>query len=281
MSTHVPHSSSVCIHSICVSPDHRRKGVGSHLLREYVSRLENTRKDGSAPYERILLITHEDLRPFYEKCGFEWIGRSEVVHGSRTWFEMRKILDCFPRSPPSTQTSVSLPPAQDHCHDQQIPPGLWDVLQRPSRDRPQVRLLSSFSGRMADVLVSDAGSRVNKFDVLCPRNGCASVILKHGVAKLVERSAVQMEPPEDRPHPLLPTLPAAPATTQWWLVTPSPMAFENIGFSRPVPSQNQATDKKLKLLACAECDLGPLGWSEEGGTEFWLACARVGYRERA
>ena len=38
------------------------------------------------------------------------------------------------------------------------------------------------------------------------------------------------------------------------------------------------TGKKLKLLACAECDLGPLGWSEEGGTEFWLACSRVGYR---
>ena len=35
--------------------------------------------------------------------------------------------------------------------------------------------------------------------------------------------------------------------------------------------------KQLKLLACAECDLGPLGWSEESGSEFWLACARVGY----
>jgi hypothetical protein len=38
-------------------------------------------------------------------------------------------------------------------------------------------------------------------------------------------------------------------------------------------------EKKLRLLACAECDLGPLGWNEEGGTEFWLACARVGYRQ--
>ena len=34
---------------------------------------------------------------------------------------------------------------------------------------------------------------------------------------------------------------------------------------------------KLKLLACAECDLGPLGWCEEGGKEFWLTCTRVGY----
>jgi hypothetical protein len=35
---------------------------------------------------------------------------------------------------------------------------------------------------------------------------------------------------------------------------------------------------RLKLLTCAECDLGPLGWCEEGGKEFWLACARVGYK---
>lgn len=37
-------------------------------------------------------------------------------------------------------------------------------------------------------------------------------------------------------HPLLTALPSPPALTQWWLITPSPMEFENIGFSRPVPS---------------------------------------------
>lgn len=35
--------------------------------------------------------------------------------------------------------------------------------------------------------------------------------------------------------------------------------------------------KKLKFLICADCDLGPLGWAEEGGNEFWLACSRVKY----
>lgn len=33
----------------------------------------------------------------------------------------------------------------------------------------------------------------------------------------------------------------------------------------------------MKLLLCAECDLGPVGWCEEGGSEFYLACNRVGY----
>lgn len=35
-------------------------------------------------------------------------------------------------------------------------------------------------------------------------------------------------------HPLLAELPGPPATTQWWLVRPSPMSFENIGFSKAV-----------------------------------------------
>lgn len=37
-------------------------------------------------------------------------------------------------------------------------------------------------------------------------------------------------------HSLLPILPPPPGTAMWWLVTPTPMAFENIGFTRPVES---------------------------------------------
>ena len=39
------------------------------------------------------------------------------------------------------------------------------------------------------------------------------------------------------------------------------------------------TGASMKLLTCAECDLGPLGWNEVGGKEFWLAAARVAYRQ--
>lgn len=107
-----------------------------------------------------------------------------------------------------------------------------------------------------------------------------------------------MDPPNKPIHPDLTLLPAPPATTHWWLIRPSPFAFENIGFTRPVPPGDKSSGtrsvfevlhslsdapfheeptKKLKLLICAECDLGPLGWTEEGGTEFWLACSRVKY----
>ena len=48
-----------------------------------------------------------------------------------------------------------------------------------------------------------------------------------------------MEPVGLPAHSLLPTLPVPPETAQWWLVEPSPMAFENIGFTRPVQSVSQ------------------------------------------
>lgn len=256
MSTHVPGGSSICIHSVCVSPVCKGKGVGLKLLREYIARLETAHRDKSAPYERILLITHENLRPFYEKAGFEWIGLSRVVHGSQPWYEMRLVLGSSP-SPAA----------------QQPPPGVFEALQRPSNNNPASRLLSSLPGGVNDVSLPESDGLVNKFDLVCPRSDCGSIILRNGVGKLTEAPSVQIEP-TNHPNPLLPPLPPPPNIIPWWLVTPSPMEFENIGFSRPVESLGD----KMKLLACAECDLGPLGWCKEGGKEFWLACSRVGYR---
>jgi hypothetical protein len=60
------------------------------------------------------------------------------------------------------------------------------------------------------------------------------------------------------------------------------MAFENIGFSRPSDAKLIVPDDepkrgRVKFLICAECDLGPVGWSYEGGTEAWVAVERVKY----
>ncbi|KAJ3808554.1 Mss4-like protein [Lentinula aff. lateritia] len=157
-----------------------------------------------------------------------------------------------------------------------LPPvGLWEALQASSsKPRPNPHPLSSFEHGIIDVSESINGEKINRYDLLCPRAECGSVILKRGVAALKER-----EKPSDIPtHPLLPQLPSSSEFTQWWLITPNPMQFENVGFSRPVESLSLSpSGRKVKLLICAECDLGPLGWSEEGGTEFWLACSRVGY----
>ncbi|KAI0674263.1 acyl-CoA N-acyltransferase [Trametes maxima] len=90
MSQHVPGASSICIHSVCVDPEHRQKHIGLNLLRVFVARAERRATTEGASYERVLLITHEELRGFYERAGFEWLGRSAVVYGSRPWYTMRK-----------------------------------------------------------------------------------------------------------------------------------------------------------------------------------------------
>ncbi|KAN0082664.1 Mss4-like protein [Tylopilus felleus] len=160
-----------------------------------------------------------------------------------------------------------------------LPPGILEALQlAPGASADGGR---TFQEALLDLTLphaSEDGVLANKYDLLCPR-GCRSVILKRGVGQLVERSGIEMDSPDHAVDPALGPLPAPPATVQWWLVTPSPMEFENIGFSRPVvrTGNNAASPKRIKFLICADCDVGPLGWSEEGGKEFWLACSRVKY----
>jgi hypothetical protein len=86
------------------------------------------------------------------------------------------------------------------------------------------------------------------------------------------------------------------------------MVFENIGFSQdvlraepldsnenigppadPLDDDSNMTryeppigynEKITKFFACAECDLGPLGWCEDGlnGKIYWIVCNRVRYK---
>ncbi|KIY52199.1 Mss4-like protein, partial [Fistulina hepatica ATCC 64428] len=153
----------------------------------------------------------------------------------------------------------------------QLTPGLVNALKRPPHNRDAGLTFSSFHGTEEFI---DSG--MNKYDLICPREGCGSLILKKGVAKFTERASVQLEP-EGSSSSLFSPLSSPLATTSWWLISPSMMLFENVGFSRTVP--NQPTEgASMKLLACAECDLGPLGWSQVGTSEFWLSCSRVAYR---
>jgi len=171
----------------------------------------------------------------------------------------------------NSSTSAASEPEQTS-----LPPGVFAALL-PRRIRPVPTALASFPGGLTDASTLDSNVLYNKYDLLCPRPECGSIILRTGVAKLLERPSIQLEPTDRTPTQLLP-LPQPPAVTEWWLVAPSPMEFENIGFSKPVAPLNNDGGKQLKLLLCAQCDLGPLGWSEVDGTEFWLACSRVGYR---
>uniref|UniRef100_A0A0G4FCC2 N-acetyltransferase domain-containing protein n=1 Tax=Chromera velia CCMP2878 TaxID=1169474 RepID=A0A0G4FCC2_9ALVE len=87
METHEKDGRTLCIHSVVIHQDFRRRGVGSEMLKAYVRRYTETGKQRGI--DRILLLCHEYLLPFYEKTGFQLVGKSGVVHGSEVWFEMR------------------------------------------------------------------------------------------------------------------------------------------------------------------------------------------------
>jgi len=177
MSQHVLGSSSVCVHSVTITPAHRRKGIASALLREYISRLS-----AAGEYERILLITHEEFQQFYEGVGFEFVGLSPVQHGSRPWYEMRKVL-------PRSEIAPSAPPEQP----QSLPPGLLEAL-KPSGGEATAQILQGFPGGILDVCTLHSGDGVlkNKYDLICPRTGCGCVILKSGVGDLDEKANVDV-----------------------------------------------------------------------------------------
>ncbi|KAL5483515.1 hypothetical protein ACEPAI_8747 [Sanghuangporus weigelae] len=282
MKKHDHNGSSVCIHGVVVASQYQRRGIAIALLNEYVSRI---RRDGLT--KRILLICHENMRALYEKAGFEYIGPSSVVHGPLPWDEMRITLDNLPgeeedegsRDIPSQSSSNALPGSGTGS----FPPGLLEALQQSnsSRNRSSARLLSSFPGTVDDVSNDFDGVKMNKYDISCPRPGCGCIILKAGVGTLVEKELPEIEPAKPPPPGLLAPLPTVGSSVSCWLVQPNPMVFENIGFSRSVDrgigTQGPA-GQTLKLLSCADCDLGPLGWCVVGVPEFWLLCERVGYR---
>ncbi|KAL0574690.1 hypothetical protein V5O48_007275 [Marasmius crinis-equi] len=116
--------------------------------------------------------------------------------------------------------------------DSQIPPGVWEALQSSSRTRPTAKLLKSFENGISDVTDNEGPS--NRYDLLCPRTGCGSIILKKGVGKFVEREESPKIDPSNPPmHPVLVSITSeSEPSSNWWLITPSPMQFENIGFSK-------------------------------------------------
>ena len=88
-----PEGQTVALHSLCVHPGWRARGLGTRVLREYLRRMENEHG-----VERVALIAHDQLVPFYERysearpqltsrSGFVNHGKSESRHGGVTWYD--------------------------------------------------------------------------------------------------------------------------------------------------------------------------------------------------
>ncbi|RIB04560.1 acyl-CoA N-acyltransferase [Gigaspora rosea] len=90
MSYHNPFGKTVCIQTVCVDKLYRGRGVALCMLKEYIKRLKNESQNGdvNGKYERVALICHNHLIPFYQKAGFILKGESEIVHGNEQWYDL-------------------------------------------------------------------------------------------------------------------------------------------------------------------------------------------------
>jgi predicted GNAT family N-acyltransferase len=84
MSKHTPNGRLLCLHSVVIDPNERKKGYGTKLLRAYVDHIRQSEPN----IKKIMLLSKEYLLPFYQECGFKLIGPSIVQHGKETWHDM-------------------------------------------------------------------------------------------------------------------------------------------------------------------------------------------------
>lgn len=81
---------TIAIHSLVVSPEHRNKGLATVLMRSYVQRIKD-----SKIAERIALLAHQELVPFYKTFNFEDMGPSSCTFGGGGWNNMVSGLESF------------------------------------------------------------------------------------------------------------------------------------------------------------------------------------------
>ncbi|CEP14980.1 hypothetical protein [Parasitella parasitica] len=88
MSKHDPEGKTICLHSVCVSPDHRKQGIATRLMLTWIEQLKKINAVNTPQkYKRIALLSRPKLVGLYESVGFKKIGVSEVVHGPEPWID--------------------------------------------------------------------------------------------------------------------------------------------------------------------------------------------------
>jgi GNAT superfamily N-acetyltransferase len=90
-SKHEPDGAILCVHSVCVKENKRRRGVGGKLLQTYLmylkARNNDRKRDNQSELKSVRLLCKKHMIPFYQNCGFTLLGESEVTHGKDAWFD--------------------------------------------------------------------------------------------------------------------------------------------------------------------------------------------------
>ncbi|CDO94648.1 unnamed protein product [Kluyveromyces dobzhanskii CBS 2104] len=74
--THDDASPIVGVHSVVIDPQHQKKNLATLLLTDYIQKLSNQEIG-----DRIVIIAHNELVPFYERVGFKLVGENKEVVG--------------------------------------------------------------------------------------------------------------------------------------------------------------------------------------------------------
>lgn len=83
---HEDQGGTIALHSLAVKPEHQKKQVGTTLMKSYIQRIKE-----AAIADRIALLAHDHMIPFYEALGFENYGPSECTFGGGGWFDMVRL----------------------------------------------------------------------------------------------------------------------------------------------------------------------------------------------
>ncbi|OQD75349.1 hypothetical protein PENDEC_c007G02163 [Penicillium decumbens] len=74
---------TIAIHSLAVLPEHQGKQVGTTLMKSYIHRIREAQIA-----DRIAIIAHDNLVPFYESFGFESRGPSKCQFNGGGWVDL-------------------------------------------------------------------------------------------------------------------------------------------------------------------------------------------------
>lgn len=90
--SHLESSSTIAIHSLVIDPEYQKKNLATLLLTDYIQKLSNQEVGN-----RIVIIAHEHLVPFYERIGFKVVAENKNVSkdpdfSSTKWIDMERQL---------------------------------------------------------------------------------------------------------------------------------------------------------------------------------------------
>lgn len=77
---HKEEGRTICIHSVVVHPDYQGQSIGTILLRDYVQRLTTQHIA-----DKIALIAHDHVAPFYQRLDFQDMGPSDCKFTGGGW----------------------------------------------------------------------------------------------------------------------------------------------------------------------------------------------------